>query len=500
MNSFSNADVEQVEMARVRSVLHGLGADTPLIVDFDETLWLRNSTEEYLRSLRPRLVARVLLALLDWLQPWRVLPGADPTRHYRDWVRVLTTTLLLPWSLLLWRRRARLLGPRYLNQPLARCCRAAGGRLIVATFGFRFIVAPLLRASDLRCERLVAAPLLRGFALRISGKRAALEHQLGADALADAVCITDSEQDADVLEAVARPLLIRWSQARYEDALADGYVPFLYTQRGKRTGQQYLWSVVFKRDILVLWLAFAWTQPSPIAAALALMLLHLSFWLVYEIGYHENDRVAETAEAAPALASGYAEMRERMDAPSAWLAALVLALPGVWLMGWASTEAVPSGAGLADASLDLGLLLGWVLYLVAARATFHFYNYRATAARGLLYLPLQLFRSLGYALFFAVSLSGVALCIASILISWIPYLAYRYAHCRVDMPDRLLFLIFFLLLSLAIALALPQPAGLLSAQTGAILLYLGWRARNEAMAWAASAQPLTQRALGGIDR
>ncbi|MEY2832853.1 MAG: hypothetical protein RLZZ574_2112, partial [Cyanobacteriota bacterium] len=38
--------------------------DNPLIIDFDETLLLRNSTAEYINSLRPRLLGFLLIMVL----------------------------------------------------------------------------------------------------------------------------------------------------------------------------------------------------------------------------------------------------------------------------------------------------------------------------------------------------------------------------------------------------------------------------------------------------
>lgn len=96
------------------------------LVDFDETLWLRSSTEVYLASLRPRLLAFLVLTALDVLRPWRWLPGDRRTFLYRDWIRVSVTSLLLPWSLLLWRRQAKGLGRRWQNGPLVDALLAGG--------------------------------------------------------------------------------------------------------------------------------------------------------------------------------------------------------------------------------------------------------------------------------------------------------------------------------------------------------------------------------------
>ena len=53
----------------------------PLLIDLDETLYLRNSTEDFIDCARPGLLALLLLRVLDVLKPWR-LTGArrSPSR------------------------------------------------------------------------------------------------------------------------------------------------------------------------------------------------------------------------------------------------------------------------------------------------------------------------------------------------------------------------------------------------------------------------------------
>jgi hypothetical protein len=48
----------------------------PLLVDLDETLYLRNSTEDFVDCAWPGLLALLLLRLLDAVKPWR-LTGRD---------------------------------------------------------------------------------------------------------------------------------------------------------------------------------------------------------------------------------------------------------------------------------------------------------------------------------------------------------------------------------------------------------------------------------------
>ena len=53
--------------------------DGPVLVDLDETLYLRNSTEDFIDCARPGLLALMLLRLLDLVGPWRMI-GGEQTR------------------------------------------------------------------------------------------------------------------------------------------------------------------------------------------------------------------------------------------------------------------------------------------------------------------------------------------------------------------------------------------------------------------------------------
>lgn len=90
----------------------------PLIVDFDETLFLLNSTEAFLDSARPRFLGAFILRLLDLTKPWLLLPGPRKQHVYRDWLRVLSVVVLMPWCVFSWRARAPRLGLKYWNQEL----------------------------------------------------------------------------------------------------------------------------------------------------------------------------------------------------------------------------------------------------------------------------------------------------------------------------------------------------------------------------------------------
>ena len=91
-----------------------------VLVDLDETLYLRNSTEDFIGSACPAPLAFLLIKLLELLRPWRFTGGA-PTR---DVWRVACICILMPWSLWAWRSTARRLGRDFANQRLVASLRA----------------------------------------------------------------------------------------------------------------------------------------------------------------------------------------------------------------------------------------------------------------------------------------------------------------------------------------------------------------------------------------
>jgi hypothetical protein len=67
----------------------------PVLVDLDETLYLRNSTEDFIDCARPALLALALLLLriLEVLKPWRLTGGINT----RDTWRLCAISTLFPF-------------------------------------------------------------------------------------------------------------------------------------------------------------------------------------------------------------------------------------------------------------------------------------------------------------------------------------------------------------------------------------------------------------------
>jgi hypothetical protein len=419
-----------------------------VVVDFDETLWLRNSTEEYLRSLRPRWLAYLILIALDILRPWRFLAGDRREHVYRDWIRVLVCTVAMPWSLLIWRRQAPGNAARWANRRLLSLAESRPTELNVASLGVDVVVEPLLRHIDPGAKLWAAGTLWSGHRIRHLGKKAWIEQRHGSTALTDALVITDSDADADLLGSCRTPILVKWPEAEYRPAMADAYIPFLYTQRAKRPGENYMLYGVLLEDVVLLWLAFAWLMPSPLLGALGLLVLHLSFWAVYEIGYVENDTYAVKHETKPktfAVAGSYAD---RVTPWKAWLVSAVLGGAGVGILAASNAESLTTSGVVGDwPTLTLLPFAVWMAFVAASRLAFWLYNRLDVQTRGHFYVVLQLFRSIGYAVLIKTNWVGVVILLSLALARWVKYLVYRSAGKTFAEDQRFLTLMFFLLLA-----------------------------------------------------
>ena len=109
-----------------------LAHDGPILLDLDETLYLGNSTEDFLDTARPGLLALLLMRMLDVVKPWR-WTGGEATR---DVWRVRLVSAFLPGTERFWKRRVGDLAARFANVPLRTALKARGRPLIVATDGF----------------------------------------------------------------------------------------------------------------------------------------------------------------------------------------------------------------------------------------------------------------------------------------------------------------------------------------------------------------------------
>ena len=465
--------IELSESADLFKALEVHPAADALIVDFDETLWLRNSTEEFLASVRPRFLAAMVLQLLGVLRPWRLLGNG---KHHRDRIRTVAILLVAPWSLWRWRRQAAMLGPKYLNRPLLRAIRARPRTGIgLVTFGFREIVKPLLSAIDSDFPLVESCSLWRGPSLRIEGKASALRRHIGPDRLRHALVITDSIVDADLLDASDKAFLVQWPGALYEQAGLRPLMPFVYLQRVKRPDEDYVRNAIFGHDFPVLILAYALASSSPFLAAAAILVFMIGFFTAYEVGYYENDRLGLKIEIKPKVSKNFHSLGRHFSPPFAWSVAIVLTGLAS-LLAYQSISWIPEEIGDRGVIGFVAVWAAFVGFLIVMRLLFRWLNTIDTKGRIVPMLGLQVGRVMGYAVVLPTTVIGVFFCVAHGLSHWLPYVVYRFDGSRKDFPTHL---VCFLLLGLS-GLALAIGGNLAALLTWQSLLIFGYAASRAA--------------------
>ncbi|MBK6853959.1 MAG: hypothetical protein IPG93_20840 [Burkholderiales bacterium] len=444
----------------------------PVLVDLDETLYLSNSTEDFIDSVAPRLPALLLLRLLELIRPWR-WTGGEATR---DIWRVRLICLLFPWTMQRWKVRVADLAARYRNTRLIDVLSASSARPVVATIGFVPIVTPLVAALGLPLAPIVAARL-HTLADRRGGKLELTCTALGDGFVGESLVLTDSAQDLPLLEACALPLRVIWPLAQYRPALADVYLPGLYLTRVKRPGERYITRAIVQEDFALWVLASIGLATQPFSHILGLALLLLSFWTIYEVGYVDNDLIASRFEADPKLGAAFASAPVATPPWQPWIWAFATGAAGVLVLRW-QTRVAP---------VDL---LAWAGVLLATHGWFTLYNRFDKGTRVWLFAGLQFARSAAFVALVPISPIGAAALGAHVLAKWVPYYVYRLVgKAWPEAPFHLTRLLFFAVLAALLAFT----SGVLSILTGSAAALLVWnlyRARQELATACAAARRL----------
>ncbi|MGE3916563.1 MAG: hypothetical protein AB7F78_12780 [Hyphomicrobiaceae bacterium] len=413
----------------------------PLIVDLDETLYLRNSTEDFIDTAAPGLLGRLLFVMLDILRPWLLTGG----RQTRDAWRVRVAALV-PFALRRWRKRAVQLAAGNTNDRLRKLSEKRTD-LTVATLGFDPIVRPLVEAMQLGRHRLVASAM-GSFADRRAGKLAKLSDAIGRDAIARATVVTDSLDDRDLLAQCRKPLLVKWPGARFVPAHAGVYLPIVYTHRVKRANLGFVQRSILGDDYM-LWLLASvalttGTLSSLASHAAGLLLLILSFWTIYEQGYVDNDKVAERYEANPVLTEEYHLVSVRNSVIQAWLWAAGLGIAGIAVIQQTWLPAVTT-------------IAAWLSALLALHGVYILYNRVDKQTRVWLYAVLQMARAAAFVVVVPVSITGAIALVAHAISRWIKYFVYRASRQAwpAEIPDNVIRLVLFAMLLAPLLKAKP---------------------------------------------
>jgi hypothetical protein len=381
----------------------------PILVDLDETLYLRNSTEDFLDTARPAVLAYFLLKLLELLAPWR-WTGGNATR---DAWRVRIILLLMPWTILMWRARAGRLGSRWVNKDLLESLQAVDPRHqpTIVTLGFTLIVKPLIAGLGLANPQIIAMNPWR-LSERRDGKLALVTKAMGDDFVRRSLLVTDSLDDQKILERCARPLRVIWPMARFRAAFSGHYLPGQYVSKIKHPGERYIYRVILREDYLFWLLASISLASNWLTHMVGLGFLLFSFWTLYEWGYADNDAMGAHHEADPNLSDAYHDGQFKFSTPLAWGWAAVSGVLGLLVLRW---PAIPVATDY----------LAWAAALLAIFSIFWIYNRVDKITRIWLYAILRFLRVGAFVVVVPVSVVGAAALAAYTVSRWVPYLQYR---------------------------------------------------------------------------
>jgi hypothetical protein len=377
----------------------------PIFIDLDETLYLRNSTEDFIDSAQPDIVAMVLLQLLEFLRPWK-WTGGHPTR---DVWRIWLIRTCFPWVRARWRSRVGALAAQFVNPRLAAALQQHRHRVVIVTVGFIPIVQPLIEALGFGGCRIIAARL--GFQDRRNGKLHLVRAALGDEVLSTALLITDSIDDAPVLACCRRPLRVVWPGSLYPRALRRVYLPGLYLSLVKRPGQRYIWRSVIQEDFAYWVLGTLALATHPASHLCGLALMSLSFWSIYERGYADNDWAAANLESAGKLSTEFSSGEVVIPRLRPWLWAATSGAVAMYLLGPWSAFAVNCAK--------------WATVLIATHLIFRWYNRMDKSTRIWIYPLLQAARLPSIAVIVAVAPAGAMALGALIMARWVSYYFYR---------------------------------------------------------------------------
>lgn len=443
----------QEALGKIRSLLEGERPGRRVFVDFDYSLFLSNSTEEFLGCAKPAFLAAFILKLLAFFRPWFLLSRDRGYFVWRDAIRVWTILILMPWTLLRFKRDAPKLFERYLNHELGETLKhSKQADVVVISFGFAFIIRQLIAGSPFAHSTLVASSIWHPARLRQQGKLAHLaDNCIAADPETDIV-ITDCEKDdADLLATFNNGFHVRWPNEKTQGVHQGIYIPFYYLAKIKRSPEFLLKSTLLE-EYPIFVLAFLLYQPLHWQIMVSGSLLFLAFLIIYEIGYHENDHIGARYERAPKLSEEFARQRSYRVEPYAWYWLVALTVIAVLILDQEHISNLLARIDIPEQrALSYGaqLLIGfWILMAVLVRLTFFVFNHVPLLWRIFVFFPLHLLKYFSPAIIFSLQPAGFALLSAQVIRTWSVYAIRRCGgdvEFIVSQLIRLMFLIFLLI-------------------------------------------------------
>lgn len=274
-----------------------------------------------------------------------------------------------------------------------------------------------------------------------------------------------------------------------EEPTSSIYLPLFYLEKVKKPGESHFVKQILTDELLILILAISWLSPNPILHAICMMVLLLSFYCIYEIGYWENDLIGEKFEKHPVLSEVYHRYQHKVNLLQPWLWAIILAIPGLLLLELSKANINTWDAGtIAEfiASNQKRLLIDlefWFAFLVFTRFSFFVFNHVNKETRVWIYPILQATKCFGFLCVTVTNTIGTMLFASQVLVISIPYFIYRCGGEGMNFPKyfpkRLGRILIFGLLLAALALGDRSFSIVLNWQVLTIIVVLLMRATND---------------------
>jgi len=281
---------EPSEHERLVAELEKADESETALIDFDHTLLLSNSTELFLDEVYPAWLVFFITRISDYclkLTGWK-------REKWRDYFRVHFVSVLMPWTWLVWRLKARKLSSLLVNETLLHAINTTRARVVVLSNGFDFIIKPLLKARGLKFELLAGSFFEDRKSVCVCGKIMALERAYPELDYEKAIAVSDSETDRLLLDKVERGYLLDWGDDRFK-AFRGLYFPFRYYAEAKYPNRNFIMRQLVGEDLFILLLSYGVLGPG----IGVLLLLFISLMTIYELGYYENDFSRKKKEKAP---------------------------------------------------------------------------------------------------------------------------------------------------------------------------------------------------------
>ncbi len=438
-----------------------------VVLDFDDTVYLDNSTERFLDNARPRLLTFLIVLCSDRLVGVCGRLGLCAPRHWCDYMRVVVVSLVMPWAWLWWRLTAKRRMRNGMNRPLVEAV-AAGtpAEVIVVSFGMHHVIHPMLAALPFDVTLAACRMGVPPDNLRVRGKVAALQEILPPDTAGNAVYVTDSREEKAVAAYVGAAYTVQWAPYKPR-AFARLYVPMRYAVAGKYAGRNYLWNQILQEDLLVVLLAYAFAP----AYAAALGLLFLSLYAIYERGYYHNDFAAAPREERPTR-NEQTMFFTNYPINRAWVWAGVFGVVGIAMLHL---------GGTFDPAVFVRDAVAWGAMLLVLHGLFAAFNAMAPRRRIAVFPLLHGMKTFAFAVVIPLTLLGALLLLAQVACQSVNYIIYRRGGDWERFNQHTFRLLFFVALLIPASVLHPAlPEGLLGWRGALICAWMALRIAERA--------------------